>query len=100
MWWRVHRHHQHNPSDSNDQWGADPAVANRALVDALARLYAYVYGVPEADVSVAAEQRAAAMDISDRWVNDGREPASPLIAEERAALIRSYAALLAAVHRV
>jgi hypothetical protein len=34
---------------------------------------------------------------SDRWVDEGRDPASPLIAEERAALVRSYEALSAAV---
>jgi len=39
------------------------------------------------------------MDISDRWVNEGREPGSPLIAAERAELVRCYASLLAAVHR-
>ena len=43
--------------------------------------------------------RAEAMDHSDRWVDEGCEVSSPLIALERAALIRSYAALLAAVHR-
>jgi hypothetical protein len=31
-------------------------------------------------------------------VQDGRDPASPALGEERAALVRSYAALLAAVH--
>ena len=87
-WWRVHREHQH-----------DEALAESALVDALAALYAYVYGVPESDVRIAAEQRAVAMRYSDRWVREGRDPASPLIAEERAALVRSYAGLLAGVHR-
>jgi hypothetical protein len=89
-WWRVHREHQHGGPDDDAQ----------PLVDALASLYSYVYGVREADLHVAAEQRALAMDISDRWVNDGRDPASALIGEERAALIRSYAGLLAAVHRL
>jgi hypothetical protein len=40
------------------------------------------------------------MRYSDQWVNDGRDPASPVIDEMRTALVRSYAALLAAVHRV
>jgi hypothetical protein len=88
-WWRVHRHHQRNGS------GPD----GRPLVAALAALYSYVYGVLEHDVRVAAEQRALAMDHSDRWVKDGCDPTSPLIDEERAALVRSYAGLLAAVHR-
>jgi hypothetical protein len=69
-------------------------------VAALAALYAYVYGVPEADVMVAAEQRALAMRYSDQWVEEGCNLASPLIPQERAALVRSYAGLLAAVHRV
>jgi hypothetical protein len=39
------------------------------------------------------------MDHSDRWVNQGCDPRSPLIEQERAAMVRSYAGLLAAVHR-
>jgi hypothetical protein len=89
-WWRVHREHQH----------ADSAGDEHALVDALAALYAYVYGVTEEEARVAAEQRAVAMRHSDLWVRDGCDLASPLIEEERAALVRSYAGLLAAVHRL
>jgi hypothetical protein len=88
-WWRVHREHQH-------LGGAERA---NALVDALASLYAYVYDVTEDAVHRAAQQRALAMDISDSWIERGCDPVSPLIAEERAALVRSYAALLSAVHR-
>ena len=69
------------------------------LIDALAALYAYVFGVEQAAVRRAGEQRAEAMRYSDRWVREGCSMASPLIEQERAALIRSYAALLAAVHR-
>jgi hypothetical protein len=87
-WWRVHREHQHGDSTDGD----------RPLVEALARLYAYVYGVHEVDVRVAAEQRALAMEHSDRWVSEGCETSSPLIELERAALVRSYAGLLAAIH--
>jgi hypothetical protein len=86
-WWRVHRANQHGT-------GAEEAQ----LVDALAALYAYVYGVEPDEVRVAAEQRALAMRHSDRWVQEGRDLRSGLIDEERAALVRSYAALLAAVH--
>jgi len=86
-WWRVHRAHQRED-------GSEPA-----LVAALAALYAYVYGVSDAEVTVAAEQRALAMRYSDQWVEQGCKKASPLIAQERAALVRSYAGLLAAVHR-
>jgi hypothetical protein len=87
-WWRVHREHQRGDNNLDE----------RALVQALAALYAYVYGVPEEDVRRAAEQRALAMRYSDRWVREGCSMASHLVAEERAALVRSYAALLAAVH--
>ena len=89
-WWRVHREHQHAEHDDGDG----------PLVDALAALYAYVYEAPEADVRGAAEQRALAMRYSDQWVGEGRDLASPLVEQERAALVRSYAALLAGVHRV
>ena len=54
---------------------------------------------PAADVRLAAQQRALAMRHSDRWVQEGCDLASPLVREEREALVRSYAALLAAVHR-
>ena len=39
------------------------------------------------------------MDVSDRWVEAGCDPENALLAEERALLVRSYASLLAAVHR-
>jgi hypothetical protein len=42
--------------------------------------------------------RVQAMDLSDRWVREGCPPDSPLLALERAALVRAYSALLAAVH--
>jgi hypothetical protein len=87
-WWAVHREHQR---------GADGDSG--PLVTALARLYAYAYGTDEEAVRPAAEHRATAMDISDRWVAEGRAPDSPLLPAERAELVRSYAALLAAVHR-
>jgi hypothetical protein len=87
-WWRIHREHQREGSQLDEQ----------ALIDALAKLYAYAYSVPEEWVRLAAEQRALAMRLSDRWVREGCDLASPLIEDERAALVRSYAALLAAVH--
>jgi hypothetical protein len=87
-WWRIHRAHQRHGS----------VLDERALIQALARLYSYAYNVPEPDVRLAAEQRALAMRLSDRWVAEGRDLGSPLIADEEAALVRSYAALLAAVH--
>ena len=39
------------------------------------------------------------MRHSDRWVQEGCEPESPLVTQEREALVRSYSALLSAVHR-
>jgi hypothetical protein len=89
-WWRAHRELQHDE---------DGQVDDRELVDALSALYSYVYSVPRERVQTAAEQRALAMVHSDRWVEEGRDPASPLIAEERSALVRSYEALREAVAR-
>jgi hypothetical protein len=86
-WWRAHREHQREDASSDE------------LVNALRDLYAYSYGVDPDSVTQAAALRAEAMDVSDRWVDAGCDPADPLLAEERALLVRSYAALLAAVHR-
>jgi hypothetical protein len=87
-WWRVHRIHQRSDNDLDEQ----------ALIEALTALYAYVYQVPADAVRRAAEQRALAMRYSDQWVAEGCSLGSQLVAQERAALVRSYAALLAAVH--
>jgi hypothetical protein len=87
-WWRAHRSGQ----------PAAPAVRDE-LVDALVRLYAFVFGVAESDVRPAAVHRSQAMEVSDQWVAQGRRPGSPLLVLERAALVRSYEALLVAVHR-
>jgi hypothetical protein len=89
-WWRVHRVHQREETEEDES----------SLIAALSALYAYVYGVEEDAVRVAAEQRALAMRYSDQWVEEGCNLASLLVAQERAALVRSYAGLLAAVHRV
>jgi hypothetical protein len=75
------------------------ADSGEALALALRDLYAYTYAADPAAVRQAATLRAEAMDVSDRWVAAGCDPAHPLLAEERALLVRSYAALLAAVHR-
>jgi hypothetical protein len=88
-WWRIHRELQHDRGEAEE----------RPLVDALAALYAHVYDVAPAEVELAARERALAMRHSDRWVAGGCDPQSPLLAKERAALVRSYAALLAAVYR-
>jgi hypothetical protein len=88
-WWRLHRANQH---------GAGPDV-RAALVAALRDLYAYSYETDPDLVRPAAELRVEAMDLSDRWVGDGCDPEDPNLARERVLLVRSYAALLAAVHR-
>ena len=95
-WWRIHREHQH----AVDAGSNSDSHSERPLVDALCTLYGYVYGVPAPSVRLAAEERTLAMRCSDRWVAEGCDLASPLIGEERAALVRSYAALLAVVHRL
>ena len=86
-WWRGHREIQHEPGATPDE-----------LVESLVRLYCYLYREPEEAVRPAAVHRAKAMDLSDQWVAGGCEPGSPLLPQEHAALVRSYAALLAAVH--
>jgi hypothetical protein len=88
-WWRAHR---------KRQYSADPAETGDELVDSVTRLYSYLYGQLEAVVRPAAVHRVQAMDLSDRWVREGCPPDSPLLALERAALVRAYSALLAAVH--
>jgi hypothetical protein len=86
-WWRAHRKLQARPRTGDDL----------ELVAALTALYAYVYSVPPESGRSPAEQRALAMLHSDRWVAEGCDPSSPLIADERAPLIRSYESLRDAV---
>jgi hypothetical protein len=86
-WWRVHREVQHETGSTLDE-----------LVDALTRLYCYLFGEPEEAIRPAAVHRAAAMGLSDQWVKQGCQPDSPLLPLEHAALVRSYSALLVAVH--
>lgn len=87
-WWRIHRAGQHARGEIDDA----------PLIEALAALYAHVYGVPPSEVRLAARERALAMRESDRWVREGCDLESDLVPALRAALVRSYAALLAAVH--
>jgi hypothetical protein len=88
-WWRVHR---------EGQPALDGGGPPEELVASLTSLYHYVYGEPEATLRPAALERARAMDLSDRWVKEGRQPDSGQLRLVHAALVRSYAALLAAVH--
>ncbi len=86
-WWRVHRERQRSSSETSAE-----------LVESVTRLYCCVFGEAEAAVRPAAAHRAQAMDLSDQWVQEGCQPNSPLLPLEHAALVRAYAALLAAVH--
>ena len=87
-WWRIHRVHQREAELSEDDLAA-------ALVD----LYSYVYSVAPESVADAARHRVVAMRHSDAWVEAGCDVADPLLAAERAELVASYTALLAAVRR-
>jgi len=89
-WWRAHRKRQHAP---------DPAETGDELLDSVTRLYSYLFGQTEDAVRPAAVHRVRAMDLSDQWVREGCMPDTPLLQLERAALVRAYATLLAAVHQ-
>ncbi|SRR5579885_2674437 len=83
-WWVVHRHRDEYPDTT-------------ALSEALAALYAELYRLtPEAGLP-AGEHRAAAMEASDRWVREGKDPNSPLLQTVRAELVLSYRALADAI---
>jgi hypothetical protein len=86
-WWREHRILQRERTDDDES----------ALVAALVRVYAYVYGVPEPVLEPAAGARAAAMRISDAWVADGCRPDDERLKAERRLLVESYTRLLDAV---
>jgi diacylglycerol kinase family enzyme len=75
-----------------------PAEKGDELVESVTRLYCYLFGETAAVIRPAAAHRVRAMDLSDQWVREGCRPDSPLLPLERAALVRAYAALLAAVH--
>ena len=83
-WWAVHRNRDQYPDHS-------------ALAQALADSYAEVYQVPADRVLAAGEARAAAMDLSDQWNREGKDPNSPLLAQIADLLIAGYRALSEAV---
>jgi hypothetical protein len=93
-WWRVHREGQHR----DGAHAIDDTEPAEELAESLTRLYCYLYSEPEVALRPAAVHRARAMDLSDEWVRQGCRPDSRLLPLEHAALVRSYAALLAAVH--
>lgn len=77
-WWAVHR-------------DRDRYLDRSALAQALADTYAEVYQLPAADA------RAEAMDLSDRWIREGKLRDSPLLEEIAERLVASYRLLSDAV---
>ena len=87
-WWRIHRVHQREDGVTEDD-----------LTRAVGDLYAYVYGIGAGSVADAARLRVLAMRLSDGWVRDGCDLASPVLAEERRSLVASYSSLRDAIDR-
>jgi hypothetical protein len=83
-WWVVHRRLFANPD-------------NGELAQALLDLYTQVYRLPSEAAGTAARHRAAAMLISDRWINAGKRSGDPLLEAEERELYLGYAALKAAL---
>ena len=86
-WWRVHRIHQRGERGT------------RPLVDALSQLYAYTSASTRWRCGPPPSTGRGPWALVHQWVTEGRRMDSPLLPPMRAALVRSYAALLAAVHR-
>jgi hypothetical protein len=84
QWWAVHRNRNQYPDHS-------------ALAQALAAAYAEVYRVPAERLLPAGEARAAAMDLSDQWIREGKDPNSPLLEQIATLLVQSYRSLSEAV---
>jgi hypothetical protein len=96
-WWREHRLVQRG----GDVAAAPPSPRDHeALVASLARLYAYVYGLPDESVRPAARLRAEAMQLSDAWVSRGCRPDDPELRRQRRLLVASYTTLRQAVEPV
>jgi hypothetical protein len=86
QWWAVHRNRDQYPDHS-------------ALAQALAATYAEVYQLPAEQMLPAGEARAAAMDLSDQWIREGKDPHSPLLGQIADLLVQSYRSLSDAVAR-
>jgi hypothetical protein len=84
QWWAVHRNRSQYPDHS-------------ALAQALADTYAEVYQRPADRLLPAGEARAAAMDLSDQWNREGKDPDSPLLGQIADLLVQSYRSLSEAV---
>jgi hypothetical protein len=83
-WWIVHRR----------LFGCED---NQELVEAVAKSFAMQYGRETAQLRQAAYHRVQGMLYSDRWVNEGKKPDSPLLALEEEELYKGYAALKQAI---
>jgi hypothetical protein len=83
-WWAVHRNRNQYPDHS-------------ALAQALADTYAEVYQMPAERLLPAGEARAAAMDLSDQWIREGKDPNSPLLEQIATLLVQSYRSLSEAI---
>jgi hypothetical protein len=84
-WWSVHRKLFGNSH-------------NAELVDAVQSLYAEAYGIPAARLRDSAALRVKGMLCSDLWVNAGKRPDDPLLAQEEEALYQGYLALKQAIN--
>jgi hypothetical protein len=84
QWWAVHRNRDLYPDHS-------------ALAQALADTYAEVYQLPAERLLPAGEARAAAMDLSDQWNREGKDPNSRLLDQIATLLVQSYQSLSDAV---
>lgn len=82
-WWAVHRQREQYPDRS-------------ALARALAETYAELYQTPVERLLAAGDARAEAMDLSDRWIREGKLRDSPLLDRIAERLVVSYRALAAA----
>ncbi len=80
-WWVVHREAGHRTDESTE------------LEDAFTELYVELYQRPADQMRPAARARARAVEISDRWLDEGQPQNSPLLVEIRTELIASYTAL-------
>ena len=84
QWWAVHRNRDQYPDHA-------------ALAQALAATYAELYQLPADRLLPAGEARAAAMDLSDRWIREGKDPNSPLLEQIATLLVQGYRSLSEAV---
>jgi hypothetical protein len=84
---------------ANQLWAPHPDNDPDGARRTMRRFYALVAARHGESFDVDLAARLEIERDSDRWVREGCRLDSPLIGRERAALIRSYAALLAVVHR-